>query len=166
LKNSVARKIAVVGMTAAVYFVLTVALAGISYGDIQFRVSEVLNLLAFINPVFAPGIILGCLLANMFSPFAVVDMIVGTVHSAIVMFFVIRTKQLWLACLWPVILCVIIAAEVMVLYVGPPYTPEKFITVTATVLFGEAVVMFCAGYPLFRFGILKNERLVSFLKGI
>jgi uncharacterized membrane protein len=158
--------VAVVGVTAALYFVLTVPFGVLSYGDIQFRFAEVLNLLAFVNPVFAPGVILGCFVSNIFSPFAAVDMVVGTLHTAIVMFAIVKTKQLWLACLWPVLLCVIIAVEVMILYIGPPYSIAGFITVTATVLFGEAVVMFAIGFPLFKYGILKNERLVEFIKSL
>jgi uncharacterized membrane protein len=153
-------------MTAALYFVLTVALAGISYGDVQFRVSEIMNLLAFINPVFAPGVVLGCLISNIFSPFAVADMIIGTVESALVMVLVTRTKRLPLACLYPVLGCLIIAAEVMVFYIGPPYTPAAFAFIAASVLFGEAAVMFAVGFPLFKFVILKNEKLVKFLKDI
>ncbi|MDR1663728.1 MAG: QueT transporter family protein [Clostridiales bacterium] len=160
------RRIAVIGVTAALYFALTLAFQGLSYGNIQFRISETLNLLAFVNPVFAPGVILGCLLSNMFSPFAAADMIVGTLESALVMFFVIRTKKLTLACLYPVIGCLIIAVEVMFFYLDPPHTFVQFLLCAASVLFGEAVVMFGAGFPLFKFGILKNEKLTAFLKSL
>lgn len=167
MKNkSVSRRVAIIGMTAAVYFVLTIALSSLSYGDVQFRISEIMNLLAFINPVFAPGIILGCLLSNIFSPFAVVDMIVGTLESALVMFLIIRTKKLSLACLYPVVGCLIIAVEVMFFYLEPPHTFMQFIFTSLSVLGGEAVVMFGVGYPLFKFVILKNEKLTLFLKNL
>ena len=49
---------------------LTVALAPISYGPMQVRVSEAMTLLAFVNPRFLPGLVIGCLAANAASPLA------------------------------------------------------------------------------------------------
>jgi uncharacterized membrane protein len=156
----------VIGVTAALYFVLTVTLSWISYGDIQFRVSEVMNLLAFVNPIFAPGVVLGCLLSNMFSPFAAADMIVGTLQSAITLFLITRTKKLPLACLYPVVFMLIIAVEVMYFYLEPPHTGTQFLLCALSIMVGEAAVMFGVGLPLFKLGILKNTKLVEFLKSL
>lgn len=71
-------------LIAALYFVLTVALAPISYGPFQFRLSEAIVLLPLIFP--AEGIIgltLGCLLANIFSPTGWYDMVFGTLSTLI-----------------------------------------------------------------------------------
>ena len=54
------RKIAIIGITAAVYAVLTIFIP-FGYLGIQCRLSEIMNLLVFFNPIFAPGIVLGCL---------------------------------------------------------------------------------------------------------
>ena len=56
---------------AAVYVVLTVGLEAFSYGPVQVRVSEALTLLAFCSPHYVPGLVLGCFLANIMSPFGV-----------------------------------------------------------------------------------------------
>ena len=62
---------------AALYAVLTISLEPISYGAVQFRLSEVMTLLAFANPMFVPGLVLGCVIANLFSPLGVIDVFVG-----------------------------------------------------------------------------------------
>ena len=54
---------------AAVYAVLTIGLSPISYGPIQVRLSECMVLLAFYNRKWIPGLTIGCLLANLNSPF-------------------------------------------------------------------------------------------------
>ncbi len=48
--------IALTGVTAAVYMVATLAVSPIAFGAVQFRLSEVMVLLAWINPAFAPGL--------------------------------------------------------------------------------------------------------------
>lgn len=67
---------------AAVYFVLTVALAPISYGPFQFRLSEALVLLPLLFPVEgAAGLTAGCLLANIFSPTGWYDVVFGSLST-------------------------------------------------------------------------------------
>ncbi len=58
------------GIIAALYCVLTVAIAPISYGIIQFRVSEVLKIFVLFDPLLAVGIGIGTFFANMASPYA------------------------------------------------------------------------------------------------
>ena len=53
---------------AALYAVLTIALAPISYGPVQVRLSEAMTLLAFVNPKLLPGLVIGCFAANLTSP--------------------------------------------------------------------------------------------------
>ena len=64
------------GLVAALYFAITVACTPLSYGVMQFRFSELLNLLVFFNPTYTLGLTLGCLLANLFS--SPMDIRVGT----------------------------------------------------------------------------------------
>jgi uncharacterized membrane protein len=55
-------------LIAAAYAALTYAFAWMSYEQIQFRISEVLVLFAFIEPRYGLGLVLGCILANLASP--------------------------------------------------------------------------------------------------
>jgi uncharacterized membrane protein len=56
-------------IVAALYVVLTLGIAPLSFGPVQFRVSEVLKVLVLFDPFLAFGIGLGTLLANLASPF-------------------------------------------------------------------------------------------------
>jgi uncharacterized membrane protein len=64
-----ARRVARIAIVAALYAVLTWGIAPISYGPIQFRVSEALKVLVLFDPWLVLGIGIGTLLANLTSPF-------------------------------------------------------------------------------------------------
>lgn len=68
------------GIIAALYFVLTFAsnAAGLAYGQIQFRLSEVLCILPVFTPAAIPGLVIGCLLSNLLSPMGWADWVFGT----------------------------------------------------------------------------------------
>lgn len=70
-------------MIAAAYIALSYisSLLSLSFGAIQFRLSEALNILAAITPAAIPGLTIGCLLSNISSPFGIVDIIFGTVAT-------------------------------------------------------------------------------------
>ena len=63
-----------IAIVAAIYVVLTITppLNAISYGAYQFRISEMMNFLAFYNPKYIIGVTIGCMIANFFS-FGVID---------------------------------------------------------------------------------------------
>lgn len=66
---------------AAVYAVLTYALAPISYGPVQFRVAEALTLLPIFIPQAIPGLFVGCILANLLGGFGPADVIFGSLAT-------------------------------------------------------------------------------------
>ena len=49
----------------------------LSFGVYQFRISEMLNFLAFYNPKYIIGVTIGCMIANLFSSFGLIDVFVG-----------------------------------------------------------------------------------------
>ena len=67
-----------IAIVAALYVVLTVTppLNVISFGAIQFRISEMLNFTAFYNKKYIIGVTLGCVIANFFGN-GWVDVLVG-----------------------------------------------------------------------------------------
>lgn len=73
-----ARDMAHIAIVAALYVVLTITppLNAISYGQYQFRVSEMMNFTAFYNRKYIIGVTLGCMIANFFS-FGWIDVFVG-----------------------------------------------------------------------------------------
>lgn len=69
---------------AALYFVLTFFMQPIAFSPVlQFRVGEALTLLPIIFPEAVFGVTLGCLLANLFSPYAWYDIVFGTLATLI-----------------------------------------------------------------------------------
>lgn len=164
MTDKMLKRLAVTGLTAAVYTVMNLLFPFLAYNEIQCRLSEMMNLLAFVNPVFAPGMILGCFITNMFSPLGPIDMVVGTFATAVTMFCVTRSKSLFAASIWPTVFCVFIGAEITFL-AGPPYLASKFILSILSVMAGEFVAMTLIGYPVFKY-LMKNERLMKILKGL
>ena len=163
----IAQRMALTGMTAAVYAALTVLLPIPAYGDIQCRLSESLCLLAFLNPVFAPGIILGCFIANLFSPIGLPDVVFGTLASALSMLGVVKySKNLFTASLWPVVVNgLVIGAMILFFFTEPPHTVVKYIMFAATVMLGQFVAVSVAGVVIFS-RVMKNKRLMGFIKNL
>jgi uncharacterized membrane protein len=64
---------------AATYAILVLVLPGLSYGPIQVRIADVLSPLPYIMGFESVvGLTLGTLIANMFSPYGIWDVVVGT----------------------------------------------------------------------------------------
>lgn len=70
------------GVIAALYAATTLVLYPLSYGPIQCRISEAMTLLPLLFIEAVPGLIVGCLIANIFSGVAM-DMVFGTLATAI-----------------------------------------------------------------------------------
>ena len=69
-----------IALFAAVYAALTIALAPISYGPVQFRVSEAMTVLPALFPEAAPGLFIGCFIANLFGGNGALDVIFGSLE--------------------------------------------------------------------------------------
>lgn len=137
---------------AAVYFVLTVLLEPFSYGQIQFRISEILMVFVLINFKVAPGIVLGCFVANLFSPFGIWDVVFGTLATVIclILMYAFR-KNIFIALLAPSVIGSAIVAAMLNLILGLPFF-ETFIYVAI----GEGAVLYLIGVP-FYYLVQKNE---------
>jgi uncharacterized membrane protein len=127
---------------AAVYVVFTV-LTPLSYGEIQFRFSEILILLCFFRKDYAYSIIIGCFISNLFSPLVLFDMFFGTFQTVVATFLITRSKNMFFSSLYPVITMPIIAYELTLAYKLP------FLLTCLTTMAGEFVVVVLIGYPLF-----------------
>lgn len=70
---------------AAIYIVLTILFAPISFGIVQFRISEALTLLPALTPAAVPGLIIGCFISNVLNPDSLgsIDIIFGTLATAL-----------------------------------------------------------------------------------
>jgi len=67
------RTVVYTSIIAALYISLTIMFAPISYGLIQFRISEILKVLALYSPIFSLGFGIGTFISNIASPFGIFD---------------------------------------------------------------------------------------------
>lgn len=101
-----ARDIALAAMVAAIYFVLCYFgnIFQLTFGPVQIRLGEALTVLPLLFPATAPGLALGCLLTNILSPYGPIDMIVGTLATAIAAFLTMKMPRWYLAALPPIVM--------------------------------------------------------------
>jgi uncharacterized membrane protein len=151
---------------AAVYTVLTMSTSFVGYGPIQFRIAEVLTLLVFIDKKYIPGLVLGCFLSNLASPLGIMDWILGTLATFLSVYMISKTKNLFLASLWPSIINGLIIGSELYFLGFIPQTSLKipaFALTTLSVALGEFVVVSIVGYTLFRL-LLSKSNIVNILK--
>ncbi len=151
------RFLVMTALVAAIYAVLTLMIAPLSFGMVQVRFSEMLVLLAFIDRRYAPGLILGCFIANCFSPFGIMDIVFGTSCTAMAMVGITRfSKTLFGASMWAVFCNSFIGIELYLF--GSPLWLSM-----AMVALGEFLSVSCCGVALFR-QMMKNGQLMRFLR--
>ena len=141
---------------AAIYALLTIVLAPISYGAVQVRISEALTVLPFFTPAAVPGLFVGCIAANIMSPYGLADLIFGSAASLIgaIGSYLLRKKPL-LVPLAPVISNRIIVGA-MLYYVYE--VPLPLIVQMLYVALGEGVACYAIGYPLMKY-LNKYKRI-------
>lgn len=66
---------------------------GIAYGNIQFRFSEALTVLACFTPAAIPGLTIGCFIGNLGSPFGIMDIILGTLATFLAAYFTYAVRK-------------------------------------------------------------------------
>ncbi|NRT33067.1 putative membrane protein [Clostridium beijerinckii] len=156
--NNTVKRLVKTAIIAALYAVITLVLAPISYGPIQFRVSEIMVLLAFFDPFYIVGLTLGCFIANILGPNGLADIIFGTLATFISVYAVSITERfvknkktsLIIASLWPTIFNgVIIGWMLNYIYQFP------LVLSIGEVAVGEFVVVTIVGLPIVR--LLQNK---------
>ena len=153
-KSNRVRFLAVAGLIAGLYTALTVALAPLSFGLIQCRVSEMLTILAAYSPAAVTGLTVGCALSNLIglsmgaNIAGALDILFGTLATGLAAWLSYRLRGVrWggmpvLSTLPPVILnALIIGAELTL--VSPVPTWGMFFTEMALVGLGQLVA--CVG---------------------
>ena len=158
-KNGV-KKMTQTAMIAGIYAAITFATFYMSFGQIQYRVSEVLTVLPIFTVVAIPGLALGCAVANLVgffigvNPLGLMDAFFGTTASllaAIATYYIGKIDKKWVKYL----LCPLPPVVLNALIVGFELTwifndmQMQFFWVNAiSVLVGQAVVCYGLGIPL------------------
>ena len=159
MKRNTVLRLAVSAVVAAAYAALTVALAPISYGAVQFRLSEALTVLPFFMPCTVWGLFVGCVLANLYTG-SVVDIVFGSLATLFAAYFTARfgkkgntVRTRILGCLMPVVFNAVIVGAVLTW----GYRIQAFESPLASYGFnalsvglGEVGVLYFVGYTLLR----------------
>lgn len=144
-------------MIASVYAALTLAISPIAYSEIQFRLSEIMVFLAFYNKKYIPGLIIGCIIANLFSPMGLLDVIFGTISTIIVCITMYVIKNRYLAAIIGAIITgLIIGGELWYAYQIPYLINALYVAI------GELIVLII-GALVFK-AIEHNEYFINILK--
>lgn len=146
-----------IAIIAALYVGLTYAFSFMSYGGVQFRISEILVLLCFYNRDYCFALILGCIFANIGSPLGYIDLIFGVMSTVFSVVTIRYCKNIYLAAVMPVISMVFVALE-LTLFLPEP---SAFILNLGTTMGGEAAVM-VVGVVFFK-TVEKNRTLMRLI---
>lgn len=178
--------VAQAGMIAAVYAAATlialIALQGLAWGPVQFRISEAVCVLAVLTPAAVPGLTIGCIIANLMAlaingtgALGMLDVVFGSLATFLGALWCwkmrARPKP---ALLGPVIAnALIVPAYLPILLQGLGYYTIPFTSIALDGLYlpmylfgvvatglGEALVMYVLGLPLLsalkRFNVVKQ----------
>lgn len=63
-----------------------------AYGAIQVRLSEAFTVLPFLFPAAVPGVAVGCLVANLLSPYGLIDVVCGTAATLLAALWTSRIR--------------------------------------------------------------------------
>ncbi len=148
---------------AALYATLTILqntlLPGTASAAVQFRVAEVLTILAVFTPAAIPGLTIGCIIANIssLSVLGPYDMIFGSLASllAAVLMYLLRNKRLFklpvAAALMPALANgILVGFEIEFFFVEGGFHFGDFLLQGGLVALGELGVLFVLGLPLAR----------------
>ena len=142
-------QLATAGVIAALYAVLAyfASIFGIAYGPIQCRFSEALCVLPFLFPAVTPGLFVGCLVANLLSPYGALDIIFGSLATLLAAVWTQHTHHKWLAPLPPV-LCNAVIVGAVISFQETGFTGAfagAFAYNAVTVGVGEAIACYVLG---------------------
>ena len=172
--NSRTTAIARTGMIAAVYAAATLvallALQGLAWGPVQFRISEAVCVLALLTPNAIPGLTIGCALANLIAlvingtgALGLLDVVFGSLATCLGALWCWKMRgNPKIAVLGPVIAnALIVPAYLPLLLQGMGFYTIPFTTIALDGAYipmylfglvatgiGEALVMYVLGLPL------------------
>jgi uncharacterized membrane protein len=133
---------------AATYSITTLVSGSLGYSWVQVRISEALTPLPFLMgfPAVA-GLTLGCVVANMFSPVGLPDIIIGPTLTFLAGYLSWKANfgKRIVACAYPVLINAFGVSAYVSSFYHVPYIMTVF-----TISVGEFIAAVLIGYPLLR----------------
>lgn len=180
-------RLALAGIIAAMYIVLTLPFAQFTFGMVQFRLAEALTVLPLLTSSVIPGVFIGCLISNFLNPMnlGLIDILGGsfTTLIAAVLTFLIgkyfrdyyfretettysfkslpkrQKASLLLSLLPPVLLNGLIVGLYLPFLLMDNPTIGVILTTNLSISISQAVVIYGIGFPLIL--LLIKNRLVK-----
>lgn len=150
------RTLTTASLIAAMYTVLTVCLAPLSYGLVQCRLSEALTILAAFTPTAIPGLTVGCVVANLIglstgaNIAGALDVALGPLATGVAAWltWVLRNRRVGGLPLWSTLPPVITNALVIgteLAFVAPQFTAPVWFIQMGLVAAGQLVACVVGG---------------------
>ena len=155
MKKWSTKDLTLAAMVAALYAVMGYFgnTFGLTFGPIQFRFAEALTVLPFLFPAAAPGLVAGCFLTNLLSPFGPLDWLFGTLATAIAGVLTMKMPRWYLAALPPILVNALILSP-MWAWTEVGAVNSAFWTACGwnalTFIPAEALVCYALGTPLLK----------------
>lgn len=128
---------------AAVYVVLTIIFAPISYGQVQVRISEALTVLPYFTPAAIPGLFIGCIIANIYGGAGIIDIIFGSLATLFAAFLSYKMPKKYLVPLPPIVINAVVIGLILNYALGVP-----ILITMVWVGLGQLISCYGIGYPL------------------
>lgn len=140
--SSSSLEVALIAILAATYAIGTLVLAPISFLAFQVRVTDALIPLAFFlkRPAVA-GVTIGVVIANLFSPFGFMDIIVGTAANFLAASTCMYAPKWWLAWVTPCVIIPVFVGAELAFFLGA----DLFLIFTFEVLVGTLIAVAIIG---------------------
>ena len=155
MRKSAVFNLVLAAMVAALYTVMGyfAGIFGLAFGPVQCRFAEALTVLPFLFPAAAPGLVAGCFLTNLLSPFGPLDWLFGTLATAIAGVLTMKMPRWYLAALPPILVNALILSP-MWAWTEVGAVNSAFWTACGwnalTFIPAEALVCYALGTPLLK----------------
>ena len=164
MNNSKKRTVYIVhsALIAAIYVALTYAFAPVSYGMIQLRFAEALTILPLLTPAAVPGLTIGCIIANLSSPYGLADIVCGSLATLLAAVCTRMTRNIriknfpLLSFTFPVIFNTVIVGLELSYFINSGEIFKEIWVFFSSIAVSEALVCFILGTPLY-FGLKKTK---------
>lgn len=130
---------------AAIYVILVLMFHWLSFEDIQIRIAELLLILVLFDKKSIYGLTVGVVIANLFSPLLLYDLVFGVSATIITLILMILLKKWpYVALLVPSLVNAPIIGLMLYLALGLP-----FLISAISVFIGEFIITYIIGLPVY-----------------
>ncbi len=152
-------------LIAAIYAVLTIAFAPLSFGSaqspIQVRISEALTVLPAVFPPAIPGLYVGCVVSNIYGMSmglgaGIFDVIFGSLATLIAAYMSYKMPKKWLVPFPPVIVNAVVLGVLFKLVYNLP-----LLITAGTIFVGQFIACYALGYPLLLIFDKYKDKIIS-----